>query len=65
MKKNHKYYTGEIVSFAGRLYKVVSYKNSGFNWAGIEYELEALKPDKKTGYFEKCFGIPEGFIVKK
>jgi hypothetical protein len=63
MKTKPKYLKDEIVSFAGRLYKIISYKRVGFT--GIEYDLEALKPDTKTGFFEKCFAIPEGFIVKK
>jgi hypothetical protein len=62
MKNKLKYSKGEIVNFAGRMYKITDYKRCGFT--GIEYNLEALKPDKKTGFFERCYGIPEGFITK-
>lgn len=57
-----KYEMNEIVSFAGKLYKIVhKYKR---DFTGCEYDLESLKADKKTGYFETCFKIPEGFIRK-
>ena len=57
-----KYEMGEVVSFAGRLYKIIYKHKRGFT--GHEYDLEALKADFKTGYFETCFKIPEGFITK-
>lgn len=58
-----KYEMGEIVSFAGRLYKIRRKNKRGFT--GHEYDLEGLKPESKTGFFEVCFGIPEGFIFKQ
>lgn len=58
-----KYEMDEIASFAGRLYRIKRKNKRGFT--GCEYDLEALKPDSKTGFFETCFGIPEGFIVKQ
>jgi len=62
MKKNPKFLKNEIINFAGKMYKIIDYKKSGLT--GIEYNIEALSPDKNTGFFEKCFGIPEGFITK-
>ena len=62
MKKHAKYKMDEIVRFARKLYRIKRIKQSGFT--GVEYDLEALKPDVNTGYFETCFLIPEGFIIK-
>ena len=56
-----KYEMGNIVSFAGKLYKIVRKNKRGFT--GHEYDLEALMPDKNTMFIETCFGIPEGFIT--
>jgi hypothetical protein len=61
MKHKVKYHSGDMVKFAGKLYKITDYKKAGFT--GAEYNLEALKPTK-NGFFERCFGIPEGFINK-
>lgn len=57
-----KYKIGDTVDFAGKHYSIEFYKKNGFT--GIEYDLRAMLPDKKTGMFEKCFGIPQGFLKK-
>ena len=62
MAEKPKYSKGETVKFAGKLYEVESYKKAGT--FGIEYNLIATLPDKKTEIYEKCFLIPEGFINK-